>query len=88
MAHAQNDLAFRPGKETMVDFANKLVEGNDKLDFIIMGHRHLPVYLKLENSKTTYVNPGDWVYHFSYASFDGEELKIQFYEKEHQIYPV
>mgnify|MGYP000957532447 CR=1 FL=1 len=46
-----------------------------------MGHRHLPVDILLKNGKTRHLNLGDWIHYFSYAVFDGKELKIEFFEE-------
>lgn len=45
-------------------------------DFFIYGHRHLPMEVALnENSK--YINLGDWINHFTYAVFDGENVELK-----------
>lgn len=45
-------------------------------DFFIYGHRHLPMEIMLnENSK--YINLGDWINHFTYAVFDGENVELK-----------
>jgi len=59
-----------------INFAQKRFE--EGFDFVIMGHRHTPFELTEKNKK--YINLGDWLAHYSYAVFDGQELKIQ-YEK-------
>jgi UDP-2,3-diacylglucosamine hydrolase len=43
-------------------------------DCVILGHLHQP-YIKKMGGKT-YVNLGDWITHFTYAVFDGEELQL------------
>jgi UDP-2,3-diacylglucosamine hydrolase len=48
-------------------------------DYFIFGHRHLPLDIKL-NEKSRYINLGDWIKYFSYAVFDGEELKLEYYK--------
>ncbi len=49
-------------------------------DYVIMGHRHNP--LVYERGDKKYINLGDWIYHFSYAVFDGNELRLKFWKKE------
>lgn len=45
-------------------------------DFFLFGHRHLPLELAIaKNSK--YINTGDWITHFTYAEFDGNELRLK-----------
>jgi UDP-2,3-diacylglucosamine hydrolase len=45
-------------------------------DYVIMGHRHNPFQYE-ENGKK-YINLGDWLHHYSFAVFDGSNLKIQY----------
>lgn len=52
-------------------------------DVVLMGHTHLPddVTTVVNGRKCRYINTGDWVKHFSYVEFDGE----QFYTKAHPL---
>ena len=45
-------------------------------DFYIFGHRHLPLDLEV-NPESRYINLGEWVNHFTYAEFDGTNLKLK-----------
>ena len=48
-------------------------------DFFVFGHRHLPIDFRLtDNSR--YINLGDWIRYFCYASFDGEQLELNYYK--------
>ena len=51
-------------------------------DYFIFGHRHLPIDYTLKNGKSRYINIGEWMFACSYAVFDGENLKIEFFENE------
>lgn len=52
----------------------------EHFDYFIFGHRHLPLDIRLtENSR--YINLGEWINYNSYAVFDGNELKLQYFEK-------
>ncbi len=45
-------------------------------DFFIFGHRHLPMEIEVsENSK--YFNLGDWISHYTYGVFDGEDMELK-----------
>lgn len=44
-------------------------------DYLIFGHRHLPLFYPL-TAQSTYVNLGDWVNYFTYAQYDGQQLKL------------
>jgi len=54
-------------------------------DYLIFGHRHLPIDYKINNSR--YINLGDWIRYFTYAVFDGNELTLRskFPENENKI---
>jgi UDP-2,3-diacylglucosamine hydrolase len=77
----QKDRIFSLNKETLVDYANELTK-KMSIDYIIFGHRHLPMDITLKNGKSRYLNIGDWVNHNSYAVFDGQNIKIKFFENE------
>jgi UDP-2,3-diacylglucosamine hydrolase len=47
-------------------------------NFFVFGHRHLPLEIKLSKD-STYINTGDWITHFSYGEFDGEQLLLKKY---------
>lgn len=51
----------------------------ESFDYMIFGHRHLPIDFSFPNG-TRYINLGDWINYFSYASFDGEQLILQSYD--------
>lgn len=64
-------------KERLIQYAKRKLE-TEHFDFFIFGHRHLPTEWKLaHNSK--YVNLGDWLVHFTYAIFDGNDVTIHYY---------
>ena len=49
-------------------------------DYLIFGHRHLPIDFML-NDKSRYINLGDWIKYFSYAVFDGQNLELKYYDQ-------
>jgi UDP-2,3-diacylglucosamine hydrolase len=65
-------------KEEHMIFANRLLE-KEHHDFFIFGHRHLPFDKPLNNGTSRCINLGDWLWHFSYAVFDGEKLELKNY---------
>jgi UDP-2,3-diacylglucosamine hydrolase len=47
-------------------------------DFFVFGHRHLSMEIQVgENSM--YYNLGDWISHYTYGVFDGENFEIKGY---------
>ena len=65
-------------KEWLILYSKKLLKSED-FDFMVYGHRHLPMDLKL-NEKTRYINLGDWITNFTYGVFDGEKMEIKKFE--------
>ena len=64
--------------EWLVQYAKRKLE-QKHYDYFLFGHRHLPMEIKVgENS--TYINTGDWISHFTYAVFDGNELSLKTYQ--------
>lgn len=47
-------------------------------DYFIYGHRHIPGVHAL-TEKSTYVNLGDWISHFTYGSWDGQSFLLNHY---------
>jgi len=45
-------------------------------DYLVFGHRHLPIDFSLGNG-SRYINLGDWIRYYTYASFTGRELTLQ-----------
>ncbi len=45
-------------------------------DYFVFGHRHLPMTIPL-NEKSIYINTGDWISHFTYVVFDGDQLLLK-----------
>ncbi|MCK9326218.1 MAG: UDP-2,3-diacylglucosamine diphosphatase [Bacteroidales bacterium] len=69
------DDPFKEEREPLIQYARKLL-ANREFDYFIFGHRHTPVDYSL-NDRTRLILLGDWVTHFSYAVFDGQELKLE-----------
>jgi UDP-2,3-diacylglucosamine hydrolase len=52
----------------------------EHFDYFIFGHRHLPLDIQL-NSKSRYINIGDWITNFTYAVYDGNEVILKKWEE-------
>ena len=62
-------------KEWLIIYANEILKKRH-VDYFIFGHRHLPIEHKL-NEKSTYINLGDWINHYTYGVFDGKKLTLE-----------
>jgi UDP-2,3-diacylglucosamine hydrolase len=61
-------------KEWLVIHSKELLK-NKHYDYLIFGHRHLPLDITINSSR--YINLGDWVKYNTYAVFDGENLELK-----------
>lgn len=68
-------------KEWLISYAEEMSKKSE-YDFYVFGHRHLPIDYTLRNGRSRYINLGDWIYHQSYAEFDGKEMKLLFYQND------
>jgi len=66
--------------EPLIQFA-KNYSGSHNIDYFIFGHRHIMLDLMIKKT-TRVVILGDWIDHFSFAVFDGEELFLEQYIEE------
>lgn len=64
-------------KEWLIIYCREVLQ-KEYYDYMIFGHRHLPIDCQL-NDKSRYINLGDWIKYFSYAVFDGQELELKYY---------
>jgi UDP-2,3-diacylglucosamine hydrolase len=55
----------------------KLTE--DRYDYFIFGHRHLPLQIELQTN-STYINLGDWISYFTYGVFDTTGITLEKFE--------
>ncbi|MBT3738975.1 MAG: UDP-2,3-diacylglucosamine diphosphatase, partial [Candidatus Marinimicrobia bacterium] len=67
--------------DEMTIHANKQFSNGS--DYFISGHYHQAIDLKLKNGKLLIL--GDWLSFFSYAKFDGENLKLHFWKDNEKI---
>jgi len=59
--------------EEYFQFAKEKFE--EGVDFVIMGHTHIPVIKEFGNK--FFVNIGDWMENFTYGIYDGKEFKLE-----------
>ncbi len=64
--------------EWLIVYSKEVLQ-KEAVDYFIFGHRHLALDFKL-NDKSRYINLGEWIKTFSYAEFDGNDVKLQFYK--------
>lgn len=79
LANAPKDEKFEEDSEWLLLYCKQLVQ-TKPYDFMIFGHRHLPLDISI-TEKSRYINLGEWIHHFTYAAFDGENLELKVFEE-------
>jgi len=64
--------------ELLLDYCNALLQ-SDFYDYLIFGHKHRPLDVPL-NEKSRYINLGEWINYNSYAVFDGNNVRLEYFE--------
>jgi UDP-2,3-diacylglucosamine hydrolase len=50
-------------------------------DYMIFGHRHLPLDIHLQDN-SRYINLGEWMNYFSYAVFDDGNMELKYFTQD------
>ena len=66
--------------EWLVQYCKRKLETKHR-DFFVFGHRHLPLEIDLKDN-SRYINLGDWMNYNSYAVFDGQQMKVEFFQND------
>jgi UDP-2,3-diacylglucosamine hydrolase len=70
-----DDVYLGDDKEWLMIYCREVLQ-KEHYDYFIFGHRHLPLDKQL-NGQSRYINLGEWINHFTYAVFDGQELMLK-----------
>lgn len=62
-------------KEWLVQFCEQTIK-DSYFDYFIFGHRHIAIDHLLSNSKSRYINLGDWISLHTYVKYDGNKLEL------------
>ena len=73
------DIEFKGEKNEWLVQYSKKINSDEHFDFFIFGHRHLPLDISISKS-SRYLNLGDWISYFSYAEFDGKNIKLKYHK--------
>lgn len=76
-AGEEKDRKFLGAEKEWLAIYSEEISAREDLDFLVFGHRHLPMVIELENGGT-YINLGDWITHFTYGEF-GESFELKGY---------
>ena len=79
VANTNDDKIFLGDDNEWLVIHSREVLEKENFDYFIYGHRHLPLDIRL-NDTSRYINLGEWVNHYTYAVFDGENLSLERFE--------
>jgi UDP-2,3-diacylglucosamine hydrolase len=65
--------------EMLFKYSNEILKKEPSINYFIFGHRHVPISAQLSETCNLIIL-GDWITNFSYAVFDGNEVKLKFYK--------
>lgn len=71
----KDEIFLGEENEWLVIFSRQVL-AKEHYDYFIFGHRHLPINIKLTDY-SYYINLGDWINHFTYAEFNGQETQLK-----------
>jgi len=73
----EKDYTFKGlENEWLIQHCENLINDGKSYDFLLFGHRHLPINHTLSNG-SKYINTGDWLKHKTYACYDGKEILLK-----------
>jgi UDP-2,3-diacylglucosamine hydrolase len=64
-------------KEWLFQYCKEVL-AKEQFDYLIFGHRHLPLDKQIDQSR--YINLGDWIRYNTYGYFDGEKFELKEYK--------
>lgn len=62
-------------QEWLIQYAKEQLQ-NEHFDYFIFGHRHLAYDIRL-SANSRVINLGEWLFHCTYAVWDGKELELK-----------
>jgi UDP-2,3-diacylglucosamine hydrolase len=65
-------------KEWLIIYCKEMLT-KEHYDYFVFGHRHLPIDFKLPQNGR-YINLGDWIKTFTYATFNGCDMQLYSWE--------
>ena len=77
--NSKDEGIIKPEDDRLLSYCKQL-ENQQHYDYYIFGHNHQPTEIGIsENSR--YINLGDWLNHFTYATFDGSHLGLKKFQQ-------
>lgn len=75
----EEDITLKLIQQRITVHSNELLKQHPDLNYLIYGHYHYPLDIRLTDTARQLVL-GDWITHFTYAVFDGEQLELKTFD--------
>ena len=76
-----SEAEFRgPEAEWLVAYSEEMIARHPELDYLIFGHRHLPIDYRLSNGRARYLNLGEWLNYRTYVRLDADTAELLSWE--------
>ncbi len=69
---------FGESGEWLITYSKEVLQ-KEHFDYLVFGHRHLPIDFHFSAQNARYINLGDWIRYDTYAVFDGNEMILTTY---------
>jgi len=70
-----DEIFLGEDKEWLILYCREMLK-QKHYDYFIFGHRHFPLDFSL-GADSRYINLGDWIRNFTYATFDGKDMELK-----------
>ncbi|MDE5942139.1 MAG: UDP-2,3-diacylglucosamine diphosphatase [Muribaculaceae bacterium] len=68
--------------EPLIEFSRNYLRDTDPgIDYFVYGHRHILLDYPLGIGNSRMIILGDWIHHFSYATFDGNDISLHIFKE-------
>jgi UDP-2,3-diacylglucosamine hydrolase len=76
----KEEIFLGEDKEWLIIYCKSILKKMN-FDYFVFGHRHLPIDFRFSNG-SRYINLGDWIHYYTYATFDGRNLELKSYKNQ------
>jgi UDP-2,3-diacylglucosamine hydrolase len=77
---AENHEDLQVKQSRLPQYAKKLLDSGEQIDYFVMGHWHIARNIEL-TTNSRFIFLGDWISRFSYGVFDGETFEMKKFEE-------
>lgn len=65
-----------PDREWLIAYCERKLAQDPELDYLVFGHRHLPIDHTLSNGHSRYLNLGEWLHYYTYVRLEDGKCEL------------